>query len=182
MRDARINMIYEGTNTIQSLDLLGRKVLGDKGAKLKTFGKRSCRTSSRKRAPTRRCSRVRHPAGRPGRQGHQADQRTRHEGLPAPGRSGGGYRGVPAGRGSPGVWYLGARMAQGRAREEELLAAATRSNQQAGPHGPVLLRQATGLDHDGDPQRAPACRPLMEMDEAPVLNLRCPTLSFRGNP
>jgi acyl-CoA dehydrogenase len=39
VRDARINMIYEGTNTIQSLDLLGRKVLGDNGAKLKAFGK-----------------------------------------------------------------------------------------------------------------------------------------------
>ena len=39
MRDARINMIYEGTNTIQSLDLLGRKVLGNQGASLKKFGK-----------------------------------------------------------------------------------------------------------------------------------------------
>jgi hypothetical protein len=39
VRDARINMIYEGTNTIQSLDLLGRKVLGDNGRKLKAFGK-----------------------------------------------------------------------------------------------------------------------------------------------
>ena len=39
VRDARINMIYEGTNTIQSLDLLGRKVLGDNGARLKRFGK-----------------------------------------------------------------------------------------------------------------------------------------------
>jgi len=39
VRDARINMIYEGTNTVQSLDLLGRKVLGDNGAKLKKFGK-----------------------------------------------------------------------------------------------------------------------------------------------
>jgi hypothetical protein len=39
VRDARINMIYEGTNTIQSLDLLGRKVLMDNGAKLKSFGK-----------------------------------------------------------------------------------------------------------------------------------------------
>jgi alkylation response protein AidB-like acyl-CoA dehydrogenase len=39
VRDARINMIYEGTNTIQALDLLGRKVLMDNGAKLKKFGK-----------------------------------------------------------------------------------------------------------------------------------------------
>jgi hypothetical protein len=39
VRDARINMLYEGTNTVQSLDLLGRKVLGDNGAKLKKFGK-----------------------------------------------------------------------------------------------------------------------------------------------
>ena len=40
VRDARINMIYEGTNTIQSLDLLGRKVLADNGRKLKVFGAR----------------------------------------------------------------------------------------------------------------------------------------------
>ena len=39
VRDARINMIYEGTNAVQALDLLGRKVLGDMGAKLKKFGK-----------------------------------------------------------------------------------------------------------------------------------------------
>ncbi len=39
VRDARINMIYEGTNTIQALDLLGRKILGDMGARMKAFGK-----------------------------------------------------------------------------------------------------------------------------------------------
>ena len=39
VRDNRINMIYEGTNTIQSLDLLGRKILSNNGATLKKFGK-----------------------------------------------------------------------------------------------------------------------------------------------
>ena len=39
VRDARINMIYEGTNTVQSLDLLGRKILGNNGATLKKFGR-----------------------------------------------------------------------------------------------------------------------------------------------
>jgi alkylation response protein AidB-like acyl-CoA dehydrogenase len=39
VRDSRINMIYEGTNTVQSLDLLGRKVLADNGARFKAFGK-----------------------------------------------------------------------------------------------------------------------------------------------
>jgi len=39
VRDNRINMIYEGTNTIQSLDLLGRKILGNNGATLKKFGR-----------------------------------------------------------------------------------------------------------------------------------------------
>ena len=40
VRDARIKMIYEGTNTIQSLDLLGRKVLANQGETLKKFGER----------------------------------------------------------------------------------------------------------------------------------------------
>ena len=52
---ARINMIYEGTNTIQSLDLLGRKVLGDNGAKLKKFGKLIARVRRGGRRRTRRC-------------------------------------------------------------------------------------------------------------------------------
>jgi hypothetical protein len=37
VRDARISTIYEGTNSIQALDLLGRKVLLDAGAKLRVF-------------------------------------------------------------------------------------------------------------------------------------------------
>ncbi len=39
VRDNRINMIYEGTNTVQSLDLLGRKILSNNGATLRKFGK-----------------------------------------------------------------------------------------------------------------------------------------------
>jgi butyryl-CoA dehydrogenase len=38
VRDARINMTYEGTNTVQALDLLGRKILMDGGAKMRKFG------------------------------------------------------------------------------------------------------------------------------------------------
>jgi alkylation response protein AidB-like acyl-CoA dehydrogenase len=38
VRDARINMIYEGANGIQALDLLARKVLSDGGARLQKFG------------------------------------------------------------------------------------------------------------------------------------------------
>jgi hypothetical protein len=37
VRDCRITLIYEGTNGIQALDLLGRKVLHDQGAALKSI-------------------------------------------------------------------------------------------------------------------------------------------------
>ncbi|TWX68074.1 acyl-CoA dehydrogenase [Colwellia demingiae] len=38
MRDTKISCLYEGTTGIQALDLLARKVLGSKGALLKSFG------------------------------------------------------------------------------------------------------------------------------------------------
>ncbi|HJU71018.1 MAG TPA: acyl-CoA dehydrogenase family protein [Paucimonas sp.] len=37
VRDARVTMIYEGTNEIQAIDLLMRKVLGDGGERLENF-------------------------------------------------------------------------------------------------------------------------------------------------
>ncbi|WP_304639390.1 acyl-CoA dehydrogenase C-terminal domain-containing protein [Pseudomonas sp.] len=39
VRDCRISLIYEGTNGIQALDLLGRKVLGSQGKMLMAFTK-----------------------------------------------------------------------------------------------------------------------------------------------
>ena len=39
VRDVRIALIYEGTNGIQALDLIGRKVLMDQGQKLRKFTK-----------------------------------------------------------------------------------------------------------------------------------------------
>jgi len=47
VRDARITMIYEGTNEIQAIDLLVRKVLPDGGVALGAFSTRS--------HPKRRC-------------------------------------------------------------------------------------------------------------------------------
>ncbi len=49
VRDARIAMIYEGTNGIQALDLIGRKILLDQGQKLRKFTKivhKFCEASS----------------------------------------------------------------------------------------------------------------------------------------
>ena len=54
VRDARINMIYEGTNTIQSLDLLGRKVLQDNGREAAQVRRRSSRRSSKPKGTARR--------------------------------------------------------------------------------------------------------------------------------
>ncbi|GGI77237.1 acyl-CoA dehydrogenase C-terminal domain-containing protein [Shewanella gelidii] len=41
VRDARIAMIYEGTNGVQALDLVGRKIMGDQGAALMTWAEQA---------------------------------------------------------------------------------------------------------------------------------------------
>ena len=46
-RDNRLNMIHEGTHGIQAMDLLGRKVLLDKGLGLQLLGKRIYATCAR---------------------------------------------------------------------------------------------------------------------------------------
>jgi len=53
-RDNRLNMIHEGTHGIQAMDLLGRKVLLDKGLGLQLLGKRLLATCERASTETQR--------------------------------------------------------------------------------------------------------------------------------
>ena len=111
VRDARINMIYEGTNTIQSLDLLGRKVLADNGKKLKNFGKRIAAFVDEEGVIEAMQEFV-NPLADLGDKVDEADDRARHEGVPEPGR--GRRRGgrLPARRRPPVFAYFFARMAK----------------------------------------------------------------------
>jgi alkylation response protein AidB-like acyl-CoA dehydrogenase len=49
LRDSRVTMIYEGTNEIQAIDLLVRKILGDRGARLASFLEEVNRTAESER-------------------------------------------------------------------------------------------------------------------------------------
>ena len=51
MRDVRIAQIYEGTNGIQALDLLGRKVVANGGAALRLFTRQIRQFASRPVSP-----------------------------------------------------------------------------------------------------------------------------------
>ena len=53
VRDSRIAMIYEGTNGIQALDLVGRKLPAHAGRYLRSSST-PCRSSSKPTRPTRR--------------------------------------------------------------------------------------------------------------------------------
>jgi Zn-dependent protease len=50
-RDQRLNMIHEGTHGIQAMDLLGRKVLMDKGLGLTLLGARMAATMAQAKDP-----------------------------------------------------------------------------------------------------------------------------------
>ena len=152
VRDARINMIYEGTNTIQSLDLLGRKVLGDNGAKLKKFGKLIAASSSRRRASNEAMQEFVNPLAD---LGDKVTKLTTELGMKAlrQRRRGGRRRGrLPARLRPPGVRLLLGAHGQGRAApsvrpRRSVLQGQARDRA-------LLLRQAAARDGRPDPHRA----------------------------
>ena len=83
VRDARINMIYEGTNTVQSLDLLGRKILGNNGATLKKFGKKIA-AFIEEEGTNEAMQEFINPLADIGDKVTKLTTRDRHEGLPEP--------------------------------------------------------------------------------------------------
>ena len=162
VRDARINMIYEGTNTVQSLDLLGRKVLGDNGAKLKKFGKLVTASSSRTKAPTRRMQEFVNPLAD---LGDKVTKLTTEMGMKAMGNADEvGAAAVDYLRvcGHLVFAYFWARMAKVALAKKDR---ATRSTPPS-CHGALLLRQAAARDGKPDPQLPRWLAPLMAMDEA----------------
>ncbi len=105
VRDNRINMIYEGTNTIQSLDLLGRKVLGNQGATLKKLGK-LIGALVQEEGVNEKMAGVHQPHRHPGRPDDQVHHRNRLQRHAKPRRSGRGRRRLPARGWPPGLGYL----------------------------------------------------------------------------
>ena len=150
VRDARINMIYEGTNTIQALDLLGRKILGDMGAKLKKFGK-LVRDFVEAEGVKPEMQEFINPLADIGEKVHEADDGDRHEGLAEPGRSRRRRRAVPAYRRPPGVRVLLGADGDGRAGQASVGRSVLQGQAR---HRALLLRQAAAGNGDDDPSGA----------------------------
>ncbi len=154
VRDARINMIYEGTNTIQSLDLLGRKVLMDNGAKLRKFGEMVKAFVEENGTATEMAEFIT-PLADLGDKVDQADDGNRHEGDRA-------TRTRPAPPPSTtcawsATWcfgYFWARMAQGRAGEARPTATrSTRSTRAKLATARFYFAAPAARDRDADPLR-----------------------------
>jgi len=84
VRDARINMTYEGANGVQAMDLVGRK-LGRKGgaAPMALFGLLTGWISEQEKDEAMNALRGRGEPGYPGAAGrHDVARRQRHEKIP----------------------------------------------------------------------------------------------------
>ena len=158
VRDARINMIYEGTNTIQSLDLLGRKVLADNGKKLKAFGRRIAEFVEDAGVREAMQEFINPLADL----GDKVTKLTTELGMKAFGNADEvGAAAVDYLRGGrpSGLRLLWARMAQ--VALDRIRADGVRSIRSTAPscHRALLLRQAAARDRRADPHRAFPARP-----------------------
>ena len=151
MRDARINMIYEGTNTIQSLDLLGRKVLGDNGAKLKKFGKLIA-DFVEEEGTNEAMQEFVNPLADLGDKVTKLTTETRHEGLRATPTRWAPPRSTTCA--SAATWCSptsGRAWPRWRCAKKDVGRPVLRGQ---AAHRALLLRQAAARDRDADPQRA----------------------------
>ena len=147
-RDNRINMIYEGTNTIQSLDLLGRKILGNNGATLKKFGKLVAQLVEEEGVNEKMAEFI-NPIALLGDQMTKFTTEIGLQGLPESGRSRRRRGRLPAGGRPPGArLFLGAdgagRAARDRGRQHRSVLPGQAADRA------LLLRQAVPGDGDAD--------------------------------
>jgi len=172
VRDARINMIYEGTNTVQSLDLLGRKILMDNGAKLRAFGEK-IKAFVEENGLDESMSEFVTPLGE---LGEKVTKLTMEIGLPEPGRSRRRRRALPARRGPPGVQLLLRADGEDRAGQAGF-GRQVLCGQAA--HRALLLRPPVSGNRDADPPGTFGCIEPAGHGRRPVLN---PSRSYSTDP
>jgi hypothetical protein len=153
VRDARINMIYEGTNTIQSLDLLGRKILMDNGAKLRAFGEK-IKAFVEENGLDEQMSEFVTPLGELGEKVGKLTMEIGMKAFTEPGRSRRRRRALPARRGPPGVLVLLRADGEDRAGQEGFGRQVLRI--EAG-HRALLLRPPVPGNRDADPPGTFGC-------------------------